>query len=294
MQCLSDGDRKTLQQLLARLAECVYDPSFRSTTLPGLAAPGVPRLVAPEDAEGAEPTTVLTAAEERALFRRFNYCRYRVMRVLYRYRGGRLDAEGARELLHWHGLAQEARAEIIRHNTPLVLAMARRWRGNGVELSERVCEGNLTLLRCVDKFSAARGFKFSTYACRAILASFARLAAKAARYRTRCPTRYDPAMDRSNHLELKREGVALECVDELKRILCANAAHLNAIERRVLTARFDLGSRRPQGATEDAPRPTLDQVGALLGVSKERVRQIQNQAVRKLRAALERRLLAAS
>jgi RNA polymerase sigma factor (sigma-70 family) len=143
----------------------------------------------------------------------------------------------------------------------------------------------------VDKFDAARGFKFSTYACRAILASFSRAGAKAARHRSQFPTPYDPAMERSDYLESRRDRIELDCVDELKRILFENSADLSSVEKRVLTARFSLDQPAPGPGSR---RKTLDQVGDLLGVSKERVRQIQNQAMIKLRAVLEERLLAAS
>ncbi len=297
---LSEADRDTLKQLLTEPTECVYDASFRLSTLPDseleasvAAQPPMPAQSAAAALVPGPATEVLTADEEHALFLRFNYCRHRVMRILQRYRGRRLDAAATSELLCWNRLAQEKRAQIVRWNTSLVLAMARRSRNSGVELPELVSEGNLALLRCVDKFDAARGYKFSTYACRAILASFSRIAAKTARYRTQFPTPYDSAMDRSDYLDRKRERIELECVDELRRVLFENAADLNSVERRVLDARFAL-DQPAERAGPGGRRKTLDQVGALLGVSKERVRQIQNQAMGKLRAALEQRLLAAS
>ena len=290
-----------LEKRLVEPVECVYHPSFRRATMPedardpgrrtrqAAAAIAPPPPGSPETRVGA--TEVLSHAEERALFLRFNYCRYRVLRLLTRYRGKRLSLKAGRELLHWDDLAQQIRTDIVRANTSLVLAMARRSRNSGVELGELVSEGNLALLRCVDKFDPAHGFKFSTYACRAILASFSRAGAKAARHRSQFPTPYDPAMERSDYLEGRREGIEHDCVDELKRILFENSADLSNVERRVLTARFSLDQQAPRA---DARRKTLDQVGDLLGVSKERVRQIQNQAMIKIRAVLEDRLLVAS
>jgi len=287
---LSEDDRKLLSKRLSEPAECVYHHTFRSSHVPGW----------PEDVTGntdggppamVDNPDVLSSEAEQTLFLRFNYCRNRVIRVLRQSRGRRLTAAATRELIHWERLTWETRSHIVRANTSLVLAMARRSRNNGVELSELVSEGNLALLRCVDKFDAARGFKFSTYACRAILASFSRAGAKAARQRAQFPTPYDPAMERSDHLENRRERIEYECVDELKRILFENSAELSTVERRVLDARFSL-DREPGADTKR--RKTLDQVGSLLGVSKERVRQIQNQAMIKLRAVLEEQLLAAS
>ena len=51
------------------------------------------------------------------------------------------------------------------------------------EFAEIVSEGNMALMRAVDKFSVDRGFKFSTYACRAILKAFSRTAMKSSRHR---------------------------------------------------------------------------------------------------------------
>lgn len=290
-------DIERLQKRLGEAIECVYHPIFRRSTMPE-AAPDTERRAGRIGARALGMsdapigvTEVLTPEQERALFLRYNYCRHRVLRLLAKYRGKRLSLRAARELLHWDELAQQIRTEIVRANTSLVLAMARRSRNSGVELGELVSEGNLALLRCVDKFDAARGFKFSTYACRAILASFSRVGAKAARHRSQFPTPYDPAMERSDYLENRREGIEHDCVDELKRILFENSADLSNVERRVLTARFSLDQPVPKAG---ARRKTLDQVGDLLGVSKERVRQIQNQAMIKIRAVLEDRLLVAS
>lgn len=290
-----------LTKRLAEPVECVYHASFRGGTWPRAIDeflrtwerwPKRATTAEGQNAAGRQPgTEVLTPEEEQNLFLRFNYCRYRVLRVLDRFRKRRLTLAAARELLRWDELAQDVRTDIVRANTSLVLAMARRSKNSGVELGELVSEGNLALLRCVDKFDAARGFKFSTYACRAILASFSRAGAKAARHRAQFPTPYDPAMERSDFVETRREHTEHECVDELKHILFENSAELNQVERKVLAARFSL---EQFGAKPGPRRKTLDQVGDLLGVSKERVRQIQNQAMIKIRAVLEERLLAAS
>lgn len=299
---LSFEDRQTLTKRLSETAECLYHPIFPrcpsfealERNIDSVDSKGKRRKAAAPEANVITPggTEVLSAGAERRLFLVFNYCRYRVLRILDRFRGRRLDATNTREMLRWERLADERRTDIVHANTSLVLAMARRAKNVGVELPELVSEGNLALLRCVDKFDVSRGFKFSTYACRAILASFARAATKASKTRAVFPTSYDPGVERSDYLERRRERIELECVDELRQILVENSAELSSVERRVLDARFSLDQ-----AAEEAPqvkRLTLDQVGSLLGVSKERVRQIQNQAIAKLRAVLEQRLPAAS
>ena len=295
---LTEPQRARIEQLLASPLECVYHPSFRSATPPTPDTPTAgPHLVQHHEGSDTDGVLapskphVLSAEDEQGLFLRFNYCRNRVMRVMRKRGSAPLTAADVREILHWDDLALMARAEIVGFNTSLVLAMARRYRGTGAELMELIGEGNLALLRCVDKFDASRGFKFSTYACRAILASFSRAGAKAARQRSRFPTSYDPTMERSDFLEARRAEFESECVDELKRVLTDNSAELSSVERHVLSARFRLGNENNDTSTK---RKTLDQVGSQLGVSKERVRQIQNQAMTKLRAVLEERLLIAS
>jgi RNA polymerase sigma factor (sigma-70 family) len=97
-------------------------------------------------------------------------------------------------------------------------------------------------------------------------------------------------MERSDYLDRQREGVAEDCVDELKEIFLQNLAGLSEVERTVISERFALGPGVIEGAS--APK-TLEQVGLIIGVTKERVRQIQNNALRKMRVALEERFLAA-
>ena len=298
---LSAVDRRLLEQTLSQTLECVFYRGFRLASaehryMPPLGhdwrpAPGAKR----NDDSGMDLLSpprhrVLTGDEERDLFLRFNYARYRMMRVVRREQGKRLGVEATRELLHWAHEALMTRNAIVRVNTSLVMAMARRTRTVGVELNDLISEGNLALMRCVDKFDVSRGFKFSTYACRAIMSSFARLAAKTARHRSQFPAPYDPSFERSDYLERQRVAVADDCVDGLRAILAGNRAELSKVEQRVISERFVLG--RPLSPDERVRPPTLEQVGASLGVSKERVRQIQNRALQKLRVVLEDDLLA--
>lgn len=227
---------------------------------------------------------------ERIAFSKLNYARFRVNRILDSAAARPLTQEEAASLLTWHRRCERLRLDLIESNLPLVLAMAKRARLGNVDYAELISEGNLALLRSVDKFDCNRGFKFSTYACRAILKSFSRVAIRTGRYRGRFPTEFDPSFEKSDHAELRREGVESDCVGELRAILDSNRADLTDVERRVLDARFSLGA---SPAAEVTDGRTLEQVGVMIGVTKERVRQIQNKAMAKLRAALEESVLAA-
>ena len=78
-------------------------------------------------------------------------------------------------------------------------------------------------------------------------------------------------------------------MDELKSILVKNLAELSDVEQTVIRERFAL----VPGGPDLSPPKTLEQVGSIIGVTKERVRQIQNKALRKIRTALEDNYLAA-
>lgn len=235
-------------------------------------------------------TSTLTTPQEQALFLRMNYARYRMGGLFEKFAGKRLTVGAAKELLWWHTQVVNARCQIVQANVPLVLAMAKRTRLGNIDFAELISEGNMALLRSVDKFDCGRGFKFSTYACRAILKSFSRVAMRMSRYRGRFPTEFDPSLERSHYIEQLREDHEAACVDELRGIMRQNSAHLNDVEVKVIQARFAL--TRIEGLDGDGPK-TLEQVGLLIGVTKERVRQIQNKALAKLRVKLQDDFLAA-
>lgn len=272
-------DRPDAERLLmGSLLEAKGPPAGQPTGSEDGGAPGLPQPDRPPARMG----------REQYLFLRLNFCRWRVLQVLCRYPGKRLSPEAVRELLKWKHAEQETRNEIVRANVALVLAMAKRTRITGVDLTDLISEGNLALLRSVDKFDCARGYKFSTYACRAILKSFSRVASRASRHRRRFPTEFDPALEKSDYIAQRRAALEVDCVDELKAVLGENLARLSDVERKVIRARFALDETdyKVNGSGK-----TLEQVGQMIGVTKERVRQIQNKALGKLRAALERVVL---
>ncbi|MCA9245364.1 MAG: sigma-70 family RNA polymerase sigma factor, partial [Phycisphaerales bacterium] len=224
------------------------------------------------------------------LFLRLNYARFRIERVLAKSNHRKLTKAAAEEVIWWQQRVEKTQNEIVQANLPLVLAMAKRTKLGNIDYADLISEGNMALLRSVDKFDAGRGYKFSTYACRAILKSFSRVAMKLARYRGRFPVEFDPTLERSDYLDKRRVDHEADCVEELRGIIRENTAELSAVEVTVLKARFALA--KVQGLEGDSPK-TLEQVGSLIGVTKERVRQIQNRALAKLREKLHDDFLAA-
>jgi RNA polymerase sigma factor (sigma-70 family) len=232
-------------------------------------------------------TVLLTAKQERVIFHQFNYARFQVCEIkdAIRAKPGPIDPDQARKLLDWHRQAEQYRDQIAQTNLALVLAMAKRTRMSEVDFADLVSEGNMALLRAVDKFDVGRGFKFSTYACRAILKAFSRQGVKLSKYRQLFPTDFDPKLEKSNYMEKKREGHEDDCVDEIRQIIKDNRAELSDIEQEVIEHRFAVGKRK--AADPQAEPLTLEQVGKIIGVTKERVRQIQNKALDKIRQSLE-------
>jgi RNA polymerase sigma factor (sigma-70 family) len=298
---LGEEDVALLRRFVSEEHDCVFDPEFRradaAARIFGVAPKLVGRTTTRFPLDGAlagDPESIgdrvpaLSAERERNLFLRYNYARHQVSKICEEYAGRRLSAGAARLLVAWGRRMLDIRGAVVRLNVPLVLAMAKRTRLNGIDFNELVSEGNLALLRSVEKFDCARGFKFSTYACRAILKSFSRVAMRVSRYQGQFPVEFDPSMERSDFIDRKRLTVELDCVEELKQILVNNYAGLSDVERTVIIERFALVS----GDDAHAPK-TLEQVGSIIGVTKERVRQIQNKALRKIRTALEENYLAA-
>ncbi|MEI8195539.1 MAG: sigma-70 family RNA polymerase sigma factor [Phycisphaerae bacterium] len=232
----------------------------------------------------APSSSLLSSKQEVHLFLRYNYARLRAQAAVKRFRT-HPGKQVAGEIARWYRRVKDTREMIAMANLALVLAMAKRTRMSEVDFGELVSEGNMALLRAVEKFDAARGFKFSTYACRAILKSFGRFASKSSRYHNAFPTEFDPAMEKSDYLETRRAGIEQDAVEELQRIIGENRAELSTVERTVIEARFALN----RGQNSQAM--TLEEVGQVIGVTKERVRQIQNKALEKLRLMIESEVL---
>lgn len=223
---------------------------------------------------------LMKAPEERIMFLRYNYTKVRLAAIQKAIAETGLTRELGEQMVEWHRKSEHFKEYLTRTNLALVLAMAKRTRLGDIDFAEIVSEGNMALLRAVDKFNVERGFKFSTYACRAILKAFSRTAQKHNRHRTRFPVEFEPDLEKSDWSDRKRDMVEADCVDELKQIVDRNLADLSNIEQTVIKQRFNWDS------TQENPL-TLEQVGRIIGVTKERVRQIQNKALIKIKKLME-------
>ncbi len=275
---LSVLQKQTLAEIIATPISCIPNERFRHKAI---MEPVMDHRI------DILPNTPLKREDEYILFLQLNYACYKLglcrRQLLRRPCWAKKDVM---PLLEWHRIQAECRSDIVTGNMGLVLSMVQRVSYPGVEFTDLISEGSMALLRAADKFDCSRGFKFSTYACRAILKGFSRAAKQSYRYHKLFPTQLEIGMQKDDQIEQLRRKVREELVDEVRNIMRRNLADLSDIEERVLRMRFSLD--------DDQPAPlTLKQVGERLCLTKERIRQIQNRALGKLRLLAEDRLVTA-
>lgn len=229
----------------------------------------------------ASANTLLNAAQERTIFLQFNYARFCAATMHRKLSRSTFNDGQAAALLHWHDEAMRLRDRIVEFNLALVLAMARHVAAAKLDFAELLSEGNMALLRAVDKFDVGRNFKFSTYACRAILKGYSRMSVKRSRQRGLFPASFDPDLEQPVEDPVNGQREIAEYTSELRRVLDSDEVPLTPLERQVIEYRFPMEDDRSNNP------PTLQEVGKLVGYSKERIRQIQKQALDKLRDHME-------
>ncbi|MFD8390943.1 RNA polymerase sigma factor [Streptomyces sp. NPDC059680] len=243
-----------------------------------------------------------------------------------------LDSQLALDLDRLVVMGRMAKRRLIEANLRLVVSVAKRYIGRGLTMLDLVQEGNLGLIRAVEKFDYARGYKFSTYATWWIRQAMSRALADQART-IRVPVHvvelinrvvrvqrrmlqergYEPTPDEvAAHLDLPPERVSevlrlaqepvslhapvgeeddvalgdlIEDGDAASPVESAAflllREHLEAVlstlgerERKVVQLRYGLIDGRPR---------TLEEIGRLFGVTRERIRQIESKTLNKLR-----------
>lgn len=221
---------------------------------------------------------LLTREQEQHLFRKYNYLKFKADRLRKE-----LDIEHPKsaimdEVESLYDQIVATKNQIARANLRLVVSIAKRHVTPDQNFFELVSDGNVSLLRAIEKFDYARGNKFSTYASWAIMKNFARTIPGEYRHRDRFRTSLDEMFasePESRSSAITDERAQLDRLEKVQRIL----RRLDQREQQIIIGRFGLNhSREPL---------TLKEVGEELGVTKERIRQIEARALSKLRQAAE-------
>lgn len=207
---------------------------------------------------------LLSRDEEQLAFWRYNYGKFRVT-----------QAKRTEHVRYYTQLAKEARDLLICANLRLVVSLARRFvHPTDGDFFELVSEGNIALLRALESFDISQGVKFSTYATTAIRRHYYHLRVYQQRQRTRFTSGVevdDAAEDGRQRHDGSYDPESLP----VERALLGLVQRLEPRERLLVAARFGLNPGTSERSFTD--------LGSELGVSKERVRQIVNRALDKLR-----------
>lgn len=226
-------------------------------------------------------TRLLTREEEQFYFRRMNWLKFRAATAR-----GRLDRRRATlrqidEVEAWLTEAETVKAIIITSNLRLVVSIAKKFVDPTNSFEELVSEGNVALMRAVEKFNFALGNRFSTYATYAIQRHFFRLSQKSRQLRSRFVSD-DEAFKGRAAAEPDGESCSPQQHAMLKELFARFLGELEPREQQIVVARFGFDGQSPR---------TFRELGSSMGVCKERIRQIQTRALDKLRAmAAEARL----
>ncbi len=189
-------------------------------------------------------------------------------------RGGRRPVLSDRRRL-WGRRWQMLRDFIVERNLGLVYTMIGRFRAPEVDADELTSEAMIAFVRAVELFNPLRGFRFSTYACNVVVRAIVRRRRAMSNHRRAFSGGEEQATSRV--VEEQSDFATELHVERLQRILAGNLGHLTEVEKGVLAQRFPEGEQRAQ---------TFREIGRAIGLSKERVRQIQHEALTKLRTVL--------
>ncbi|HPD47694.1 MAG TPA: sigma-70 family RNA polymerase sigma factor [Anaerohalosphaeraceae bacterium] len=227
---------------------------------------------------GRDGRGVLTREQERALFRRCNCLKFEAKRLLSGLKASRLSNRVLRRIEEYLEEADRIKRTIIESNLRLVANVAQKHQGIGALRADLISEGNFSLMRAVEKFDYSRGYRFSTYASWAIAKDFAKRIPEEAHRPDK-----SGVGDVADLQDLRREeAVDFAAVERAHRSL-EEVISENLTEREQFVVRNHFALEA--GPVKRKPR-TLRQIGEALGLSSERVRQIELAALQKLRQNL--------
>jgi len=218
-------------------------------------------------------TRLLTKDEEQFYFRRMNWLKFRAATARGRLDRRRATLRQIEEIEGWLAESETVKSIIITSNLRLVVSIAKKFVDASNSFEELVSDGNVALMRAVEKFNFALGNRFSTYATYAIQRHFFRMSHRGRQQRNRFVTSDEALKDRAAETA-PAEYRSAEQIGMLKELFAGFLGDLEPRERQIVVARFGFDGKPPR---------TFRELGSAMGVCKERIRQIQTRAIDKLR-----------
>lgn len=282
---------------------------------------------------------LLNAEQEVSLAKRIEaglYADYRMRQMEQAYSNGDKEAKLTpavkRDLRAIARDGRKAKNHLLEANLRLVVSLAKRYTGRGMAFLDLIQEGNLGLIRAVEKFDYTKGYKFSTYATWWIRQAITRAMADQARTIRipvhmvevinklgriqrellqdlgREPTPYElskeMAISEEKVLEIQqyaREPISLDqtigdegdsqlgdFIEDSEAVVAVDAVSFTLLQDQLQDVLHTLSEREAGvvklrfGLTDGMPR-TLDEIGQVYGVTRERIRQIESKTMSKLR-----------
>ncbi len=221
-------------------------------------------------------TPLLSREQEQDLFRRYNYLKFKAARALNTIDPHEATEEQFESIASKMRQIELFRQRIIQANLRLVVSIAKRHMGNTKNLFEIISDGNVSLMRAVEKFNYALGNRFSTYATWAIVKNYARTIPEQHYHNAKYVTGQDTILDHA--AEAATEETHASDRSRVRELLEAGMEKLSERERDIVRNHFGLAI---EGQTM-----TLEQLGKRFGVTKERIRQIEKRALTQMREVL--------
>jgi RNA polymerase sigma factor (sigma-70 family) len=232
----------------------------------------VPKDVPPELASLYE-MPLLTKEQEQHLFRQMNFLKHKARKLRESLDPARARIQDIRQIEEVQDRATAVKDQLVACNMRLVVSIAKRHSGQIDNFFELLSDGNMSLLRAVEKFDFSRGNKFSTYASWAIMKNFARSIPEEKRRRERYVTGKEELFDIAPDTRTDEYEVVSSAEQDASRVNRL-LDYLDPRERQIIRMRAGL---------DNAEGMTLEEIGQELGITKERVRQLNVRIMNKLR-----------